>query len=65
MSKILASIKNLSEAKILINTDIDIIDLKDPSKGALGRLNQFTTDSATQYTHKKRENIDKICIILF
>ena len=38
MSKILASIKDLSEAKILINTDIDIIDLKDPSKGALGRL---------------------------
>jgi len=38
MPKILASIKNLSEAKILINTDIDIIDLKDPLKGALGRL---------------------------
>ena len=39
MLKILASIQNISEAKILINSDIDIIDLKDPSKGALGKLN--------------------------
>ena len=38
MSKILASIQNMSEAKILINSEIDIIDLKDPEKGALGKL---------------------------
>ena len=38
MSKILASIQNISEAKIVINSEIDIIDLKDPEKGALGKL---------------------------
>ena len=36
MPKILASIKNLKEVKLIINTDFDIIDLKDPSNGALG-----------------------------
>lgn len=39
MPKILASVKNLNETKALIHTKVDIIDLKDPSNGALGRLN--------------------------
>ena len=38
MSKILGSIQNLEEAKILIESKIDIIDLKDPANGALGKL---------------------------
>ena len=54
MSKILASIKNLSEAKILINTDIDIIDLKDPSKGALGRLDKDDIEIIVNFVNKKK-----------
>ena len=54
MSKILASIKNLSEAKILIDTDIDIIDLKDPSKGALGRLDKYDIDTIVSYINNKK-----------
>ena len=54
MSKILASIKNLSEAKILIGTDIDIIDLKDPSKGALGRLDKYDIDTIVSYINNKK-----------
>ena len=54
MSKILASIKDLSEAKILINTDIDIIDLKDPSKGALGRLNKNDIEEIVDFINKKK-----------
>jgi|TARA_B100000767_G_scaffold69624_1_gene66270 dihydroneopterin aldolase len=54
MSKILASIKNLSEAKILLNTDIDIIDLKDPSKGALGRLEKNDIEIIINYINNEK-----------
>ncbi|MDB2461492.1 (5-formylfuran-3-yl)methyl phosphate synthase [Gammaproteobacteria bacterium] len=54
MSKILASIKDLSEAKILINTDIDIIDLKDPSNGALGRLKTNDIEIIVNFIAKKK-----------
>ena len=54
MSKILASIKDLSEAKILIDTDIDIIDLKDPSKGALGRLEKNDIEIIVNFINKKK-----------
>ena len=54
MPKILASIKDLSEAKILINTDIDIIDLKDPLKGALGRLSEQDIIDIIKFIDKKK-----------
>ena len=38
MSKVLGSIKDLSEAKLLLKTDIDIIDLKDPSKRCFRKI---------------------------
>ena len=54
MSKILASIKDLSEAKILIDTDIDIIDLKEPSKGALGRLEKNDIEIIINFINNKK-----------
>ena len=54
MPKILASIKNLKEVKLIINTDIDIIDLKDPSNGALGKLNDNDIKIITEYVNKKK-----------
>ena len=54
MLKILASIQNISEAKILINSDIDIIDLKDPSKGALGKLNINDIVNIINFIDKKK-----------
>jgi len=54
MSKILASIKNLSEARLLINTDIDIIDIKDPSNGALGRLNKNDIEDIVSFVNNKK-----------
>ena len=54
MSKILASIKNLSEARLLINTDIDIIDIKDPSNGALGRLNKNDIEDIASFIGNKK-----------
>ena len=54
MPKILASIKNLEEVKLIINTDIDIIDLKNPSNGALGKLNDNDIKIITEYVNKKK-----------
>ena len=54
MSKILASIKNISEAKILIDSEIDIIDLKDPSNGALGKLENNDIKDIINFIGKKK-----------
>jgi len=54
MSKILASIKNISEAKILINSEVDIIDLKDPANGALGKLENDNIKDIISFIGKKK-----------
>ena len=54
MSKILASIQNMSEAKIIINSEIDIIDLKDPEKGALGKLKTNDIKNIINFINKKK-----------
>jgi uncharacterized protein (UPF0264 family) len=38
MTGMLASVKNLAEAKFVLNANVDIIDLKQPEFGALGAL---------------------------
>ena len=38
MTKMLASVKNLHEAELVLNAKVDIIDLKQPEFGALGAL---------------------------
>lgn len=38
MIKLLASVNSLAEAKIVLTEQVDIIDLKDPLAGSLGRL---------------------------
>lgn len=38
MTGMLASVKNLSEARLVLNANVDIIDLKQPEFGALGAL---------------------------
>jgi FolB domain-containing protein len=38
MTLLLASVANLAEAELALSGGVDIIDLKDPSKGALGAL---------------------------
>ena len=54
MSKVLGSIKNIFEAKLLLETDIDIIDLKDPSKGALGRLSNVDINNIVKCVNNKK-----------
>ena len=38
MSRMLASVSNVNEAKIVFSAGADIIDIKDPAKGALGAV---------------------------
>lgn len=43
MTQLLISVKNLEEAKLALETGIDIIDLKEPNHGALGALDLHET----------------------
>lgn len=45
MSKMLASVNSVTEAVLVLNEGVDIIDLKQPARGALGSL---TTDVVRQ-----------------
>ncbi len=45
MTGMLASVSNLDEAKIVLEENVDIIDLKDPAQGALGAV---TTEVAQE-----------------
>ena len=54
MTHILASVKNVKEAQAVANTGVGIIDLKDPSKGALGALSyERINEIVTYINHKK------------
>ncbi len=54
MTGMLASINSLDEAKLILNTSIDIIDLKNPEQGALGALETKTIVEIVQaINHEK------------
>ncbi len=42
MTKLLASISNLEEARIALQASVGILDMKDPTQGALGALDEHT-----------------------
>jgi (5-formylfuran-3-yl)methyl phosphate synthase len=42
MTGLLVSVANMSEAKIAIDAGVDMLDMKNPAEGALGRLNLQT-----------------------
>lgn len=43
MTQLLISVKNIEEAMIALEANVDIIDLKDPNQGALGALDLDST----------------------
>ena len=51
---ILGSVKNLSEAQLLLRTSIDIIDLKDPAQGALGAVERDILRAVVAHTNGAR-----------
>ena len=57
MTQLLISVKNVAEALVVLEVGVDIIDLKDPSLGALGALSMHETKQIVQAT-KERKAID-------
>lgn len=56
MTGMLASVKNLHEAELVLSANVDIIDLKQPEFGALGAL---SVESVAEIV----KNIDKKCFV--
>ncbi len=53
MTKLLVSVKNVQEAQIALEASADFIDLKDPSVGALGSLDDRICSEVVQLVKKK------------
>lgn len=58
MTQLLISVTSIEEAKIAIENGADIIDLKDPNKGALGALSIEQINSIVTYVNA--QNIAKV-----
>lgn len=56
MTKMLASVKNLEEALMVLEAGVDIIDLKEPDHGALGALDTDVVEDIVKA-------IDKRCLV--
>lgn len=54
MTGILASVNSLDEALFILNTSVDIIDLKQPELGALGALSPNTVKQIVQTINQKK-----------
>ena len=53
MTQLLISVKNLAETAFVLEVGVDIIDLKDPSVGALGALDLELTAQIVKLVDKK------------
>jgi uncharacterized protein (UPF0264 family) len=53
MTGMLASVSNLQEAKIALRENVDIIDLKDPSQGALGAVATEVAEEVVEFVSGK------------
>ena len=53
MTKLLISVTNIDEAQLALENGADIIDLKDPSRGALGALPLAQIKSVVDYVHRE------------
>lgn len=56
MTKMLASVKNIEEALMVLGAGVDIIDLKEPEHGALGALDTHVVEDIVKA-------IDKRCLV--
>ncbi len=53
MTGMLASVSNLQESKIALQENVDIIDLKDPSRGALGAVTTEVAQKVVEFVSGK------------
>lgn len=54
MTGMLASINSLEEAQLILNTSVDIIDLKQPERGALGALDTETVAKIVRLVNQQK-----------
>jgi uncharacterized protein (UPF0264 family) len=54
MTQLLISVTSVAEAKIALENGADIIDLKDPSSGALGALPLSQIQAVVDYVHSEK-----------
>lgn len=54
MTGMLASVNSLQEARLILNTSVDIIDLKQPEQGALGALSTDTVKSIVAEVNQQK-----------
>jgi dihydroneopterin aldolase len=54
MTGMLASVRSIAEARIVLAAGADLIDLKDPSTGALGALNEATVRRVVKFVNGRR-----------
>ncbi len=55
MSKLLVSIKNLHEARLAVDAGIDVLDVKEPDNGPLGRADWDTISAIGELRESHRE----------
>jgi uncharacterized protein (UPF0264 family) len=54
MTGMLASVNSIAEVQLVLDSSVDIIDLKNPEQGALGALsNELVTEIVAKVNHKK------------
>ena len=54
MTRILGSIRNLHEARLLFQTPVDLLDLKNPSRGVLGAVDLATARQIVHFVQGRR-----------
>lgn len=54
MTALLASVTDLQEARVALKAGADIIDLKDPARGALGAVSREIQQSVTRFVARRR-----------
>jgi len=54
MTGMLASVNSLKEARLILNTKVDIIDLKQPEQGALGALSISTVKAIVEEVNQQK-----------
>ena len=54
MTGMLASVNSLDEVRLILDTSVDIIDLKNPEQGALGALSTELVNEIVRVVNQKK-----------
>lgn len=57
ISKALVSVRDIEEARLVVDLPIGVLDLKEPSRGALGRVGADTVNAIVRMVRKRRADL--------